>query len=121
MIDQHLRDEVMQMHAQICAGLADPTRILILYSIAEQPRSVGELAKLLNIPQPTTSRHLQNLRDRRLVTPNREGKNVFYSLVDPRIIQALDLLRAVLADGLTYQGTLAENVEVTQISGGTEE
>jgi hypothetical protein len=55
------------------------------------------------------------------VTSNREGKNVFYSLVDARIIQALDLLRAVLADGLTYQGTLAENVEVTQISGGTEQ
>jgi len=118
MIDQHLRDEVMQMHAQICAGLADPTRILILYSLAEQPRSVGELTKMLNSPQPTISRHLQNLRDRRLVTATRDGQNVFYSLVDKRIIQALDLLRSVLADDLSHQAVLAEKVDVTQISGG---
>jgi DNA-binding transcriptional ArsR family regulator len=118
MIDQQLRVEVMQMHAQICAGLADPTRILILYSLAENPRSVGELAKMLNATQPTTSRHLQNLRERRMVTATREGQNVYYSLVDQRIIQALDLLRSVLADHLSYQGSLAENVDVTQISGG---
>ena len=112
MIDQRFRDEVIQMHAQICAGLADPTRILILYSVAEQPRSVGELAKLLNIPQPTTSRHLQNLRERKLVVAKRDSQNVYYSLSDPRIIAALDLLRSVLADSLTYQGTLADTVEV---------
>lgn len=120
MIDQQLRDEVMRMHAQVCAALADPTRILILYSIADQPRSVGDMVKVLGINQPTVSRHLQNLRDRHLVSATREGQNVFYSLVDARIIQALDLLRAVLADTLSYQATLAEKVDITQNSGGKE-
>ncbi|MCX6053979.1 MAG: metalloregulator ArsR/SmtB family transcription factor [Chloroflexi bacterium] len=118
MIDSQLRDEVMRMHAQVCAALADPTRILLLYSISEQPRSVGDLVKALGINQPTVSRHLQNLRDRRLVTATRDGQNVYYSLVDSRIIQALDLLRAVLADDLSYQGILAEKVDVSPISGG---
>jgi ArsR family transcriptional regulator len=121
MIDSQLRAEVMRMHAQVCAGLADPTRILLLYSVAEQPRSVGDLVKALGINQPTVSRHLQNLRDRRLVTASREGQNVYYSLTDGRIIQALDLLRAVLADDLSYQGSLAETVDLTQISGGNKE
>lgn len=111
-IDQQLRDEVMRMHAQVCAGLADPTRILILYSVTEQQRSVGELAKILGVSQPTISRHLQNLRDRRLVIATRESQNVFYTIADQRIIQALDLLRAVLAENLSYQGTLAEKVEL---------
>jgi DNA-binding transcriptional ArsR family regulator len=110
MINQQLHDEVMRLHAQVCGGLADPTRILILYSVSEQPRSVGDLAKILEISQPTTSRHLQYLRDRGLVNGTREGQNVFYSLADPRIIQALDLLRAVLADNLSRQASLAENV-----------
>ena len=109
-IDQQLRDEVMRMHAQVCAGLADPTRILILYSIADQPHSVGDLVKILGVSQPTISRHLQNLRERRLVVANRESHKVIYSIADPRIIEALDLLRAVLANGLSHQGTLAEKV-----------
>jgi DNA-binding transcriptional ArsR family regulator len=121
MINQQFRDEVMRMHAQVCAALADPTRILLLYSISEQPRAVGDLVKLLEISQPTISRHLQNLRDRRLVIATREGQNVYYSLADARIIQALDLLRAVLADDLSYQGALAGKVDMTQISGGKKE
>jgi ArsR family transcriptional regulator len=120
MINQDLRDEIMRMHAQVCAALADPTRILLLYSVSTQPRSVGELVKMLEISQPTVSRHLQYLRDRRLVVANREGQNVYYSLVDMRIIQALDLLRAVLADNLTHQSTLADNVDIAQLSGGME-
>jgi DNA-binding transcriptional ArsR family regulator len=121
MINSQLRDEIMRMHAQVCAALGDPTRILLLYSISEQPRSVGDLVKALGINQSTASRHLQNLRDRRLVTATREGQNVYYSLVDKRVIQALDLLREVLADDLSHQGSLAEKVDMTQNSGGTNE
>ena len=118
MIDPQLRDEVMRMHAQVCAALADPTRILLLYSIAEQPQSVGDLVKAVNVSQPTVSKHLQNLRERRLVTATRDGQNIIYSLSDYRIIKALDLLRLVLADNLTYQGSLAEKIENPQITGG---
>jgi len=114
MIDAQLRDEIMRMHAQVCAALADPNRILILYSVLDQPRSVGDLVKLLGTSQPTVSRHLQNLRDRHMVISTRDGQNVFYSLSDPRIIQALDLLREVLADDLSYRGSLAGKVDLSQ-------
>jgi len=110
-INQQLHDEVMRLHAQVCAGLADPTRILILYSLSEQSRSVGDIAKLLELNQPTTSRHLQVLRDRKLVLATREGNNVYYSLTDRRVIEALDLLRAVLADSILRQASLAEVVD----------
>jgi DNA-binding transcriptional ArsR family regulator len=118
MIDSQLREEVMRMHAQVCAALADPTRILLLYSVAEQPQSVGDLVKAVGVSQPTVSKHLQNLRDRHMVIPTRDGQNVIYSLADYRIIKALDLLRQVLADNLTYQGSLADKVENSQITGG---
>jgi len=107
----------MSMHAQICAALSDPTRILLIYSLSEQPRSVGELVKMLDINQPTVSRHLQYLRNRGLVAANREKLNVFYSVVDPRIVQALDLLRAVLADNLTHHSNLADNVDILKNNG----
>ena len=98
--------EVNQLHAGICSALADPTRILILYLLSEQAYSVGELTVLLNTSQPTTSRHLKILRERGLVRSNRQAQTVEYSLNDPRIINALDLLRAVLRDTLSQQANL---------------
>jgi len=102
-VDPTLIEEVNLLHAQICQGLADPTRILILYSLAEHPHYVTELAESLDIKQPTVSHHLKVLRERGLVTAVREGNSVRYELRDRRIIQALDLLRGVMADQLAEQ------------------
>jgi len=106
LMDNGLRAEITQLHAQVCSGLSDPTRILILYKVAETPINVSDLAVALGIPQPTVSRHLKVLRDRRMVVSQRDGQSVFYSLADERIIQALDLLRAVLASSLENQAAL---------------
>lgn len=103
-----LEIEINQLHAGICAGLADPKRILILYTLYEKPRSVTELVDLLELSQPLVSRHLKVLRDRGMVTTNRIGTTVEYSLADERLIQALDLLRAVLASKLRSQAALAD-------------
>ena len=104
-----LRDEINILHAQVCSGLADPNRILILYSLADGPHNVSDLANSLEIPQPTISRHLKILRERNMVTSERDGQSVFYSLTDQRVIQALDLLRGMLADSLESQIDLARS------------
>ena len=107
-MDERLEREVNLMHANICQALADPKRILILYSLGEGPKCVNELVDALNTPQPTVSRHLKVLRERRLVAAERDGANIRYSLVDDRVIDALEELRAVLL------GTLAQQVELAQ-------
>jgi len=109
-VDRTLVEEVNMLHAQMCQGLADPTRILILYFLADGPRYVTELAEMLNASQPTASRHLKILRERGLVTATREGNSVYYALRDRRIVQALDLLRAVMADTLAERAGLAEAI-----------
>lgn len=111
MISPALTQEVTNLHAGICSALADPRRILILYALNEKPCNVGELARDLGLSQPATSRHLNLLRQRGLVTAQRDGQSVIYTLADQRIIQALDLLRAVLASNLKSQAALADTVE----------
>ena len=108
MITNTLSQEINNLHANICSALADPSRIMILYALAEKPCSVNELAEGLGMSQPATSRHLNMLRSRGLVTARREGQSVINTLTDQRIIQALDLLRAVLATNLRDRAALAE-------------
>ena len=110
MITASLTQEITNLHAGICSALADAKRILILYALNEKPCNVSDLAEALKISQPTVSRHLNLLRERGLVLAHREGQSVVNTLADQRIIQALDLLRAVLASNLQSQAALAETV-----------
>ncbi len=104
-----LLQEVTELHAGICNGLADPTRILMLYALVDSPRNVNDLTKTLNLPQPTTSRHLKILRQQGLVIGERDGLYIYYRLADERIIEALDLLRTILNDRLTYRASLVQS------------
>ncbi len=110
MISPSLSDEINALHAGLCSALADPVRILILYALTEGPATVSGLSEVLNISQPTTSRHLNMLRDRGLVVSYRDGQSVINSLADKRVIDALDILRAILASNLKSQAALADSV-----------
>jgi len=107
-MNSDLENEVLQLHAEICAGLADPSRIMILYELSSGPRNVTELCTTLNMPQPMTSRHLKVLRERGMVTAERQGTVIQYSLADRRLIEALDLLRAALRDILAHRVQLVD-------------
>ncbi len=105
-----LETEVLQLHAEICAGLADPNRIMILYALSQGSHNVTELCNELNIPQPLASRHLKVLRERGMVRVERKGTVMNYSLEDDRLIEALDLLRAAMRDMLTKRAELVEAI-----------
>ena len=110
-MDTSLRTEIDRLHAQVCSGLADPNRILILYTLSEKSYNVSDLAQQIELPQSTVSRHLKILRDRDMVIAQRDGQSVFYSLADERIIQALNLLRAMLANSLENQIALIRSAQ----------
>lgn len=97
-MDEHLEQEIPQLHSGVCSALADPTRIRILYYLSLQSCNVTELSESLEIPQSTASRHLKVLRERDLVDSEREGTSVIYTLRDRRLIEALDLMRAVVRE-----------------------
>ena len=103
--------EINDLHANICAGLADPKRIIILYSLAERPQTVNDLAAAVGMPQSTTSRHLRVLRERGMVHATRQAQSVEYRLGDARLIQALDLLRGVLRDHLSHRADLIDQLD----------
>ena len=110
MVSSSLQQEISQLQADFCFALSDPTRILILYALQSGPANVTELTQDVGTSQPTASRHLKVLRDRGLVRTTRQGTTVQYELADTRLIQALDLLRAVMRDRLAYRASLVNEI-----------
>jgi DNA-binding transcriptional ArsR family regulator len=105
---QNLTQEIAQLHAELCSALAEPTRLFLLYALAEKPCNVTEMTQKLELPQPTISRHLKVLRDAGLVRATRQGMTIQYELVDQRVIEALDLLRSVLRDRIQHHADLMD-------------
>ena len=99
------------MEAELCSAFSDPTRILILYELDGQQRTVTELIQALSLPQSTISRHLKTLRDHGLVTAERQGTSMLYNLADRRLLEALDILRAVMRDRILRRANLITDVE----------
>ena len=110
MVNQTLVQEITLLHADFCSALADSTRLILLYALAEGPRNVTELTQELNQPQSTVSRHLKILRDRGMVLANRQGMTVEYMLADHRVIDALDILRSIMRDSIQKRANLLENM-----------
>lgn len=92
-----LEREFVDLHAAVCQALADPKRLLILNSLRDGERSVGDLVEELDLPQPNVSQHLAVLRERGMVETRRDGQRVLYSVAYPQVIKAMDLLREVMA------------------------
>lgn len=111
-----LQREIQLLHAEICQALADPKRIALLYTLDKGAQCVTDLAAALDAPQPTVSYHLRILRERGLVLTEPEGTTVHYSLADPRIVEALDTLRMMLADMLARQAQLMRGAQETEQS-----
>jgi ArsR family transcriptional regulator len=64
-------------------AFADRTRLRILNILREGELCVGDLVQILDVPQPTASRHLAQLRNAGLVATRRHGLWCFYSLAQP--------------------------------------
>ncbi len=106
------REEVFRLHARFCRALGDANRLLIIVALRERPRTVNELARTIGASQSLTSRHLGVLRDKGLVTAEREGAFVRYQLADPRVFTAIEMLLDVLASQL---GSRVKRVAVRRL------
>jgi DNA-binding transcriptional ArsR family regulator len=78
----------MAYASQILDALGDPTRRLIFKRLRSRVRSVGEIAKGMDVSRPAVSQHLRVLKAARLVTDRAEGTRRLYA-VDPRGITTL--------------------------------
>ncbi|ASL08804.1 ArsR family transcriptional regulator [Mycobacterium intracellulare subsp. chimaera] len=77
----------MSLVVEVFRMLADPTRIQVLWALADAELSVNELADRIGKPAPSVSQHLAKLRMARLVRPRRTGTTLFYSLENEHVRQ----------------------------------
>lgn len=85
-------ENAVKTQSQFFKALADTTRLKILMLLDIREMCVCEIMVALDLTQPTASHHLGILENVGLVKDRREGKWVFYSLKDKRIMKLVKTL-----------------------------
>jgi DNA-binding transcriptional ArsR family regulator len=104
-----IADELQTFKAQFFRALAHPTRIRILEILVRGGRTVQELQEALTLDQPVVSQQLAVLRNQGIVSAQKEGSSVRYTLRDPLVGGLLDLARRIFNNHFdNTQGLLRE-------------
>jgi len=82
----------VQKRSKFFKALADETRLRILRLLEVREMCVCEVMVALNLTQPTASHHLGILENVGLVTDRKEGKWVFYSIANPKLVENMNKL-----------------------------
>ncbi len=76
----------------ILKSLANTDRLLILCHLAKEELNVSQIEEKTQILQPTLSQQLMMLRKSDVVTTRRDGKQIFYSIKDEKLLIILNTL-----------------------------
>ncbi|HRN69843.1 MAG TPA: metalloregulator ArsR/SmtB family transcription factor [Candidatus Woesebacteria bacterium] len=87
-----------ELKIKFFSGLSDPSRLQILEHLKECELCVGDIVKRTKMTQSNISNHLACLKGCGLVNTRRDGKFIYYSLSDDRVVSLLSLASDVVND-----------------------
>jgi DNA-binding transcriptional ArsR family regulator len=86
-MQQTILDEHTAAHvAELFRSFSDTSRVRILSAVIEQEANISALAEMVGLTESAVSHHMRGLRQMRIVRARRDGKEVYYSVIDPHII-----------------------------------
>jgi len=82
-LDEHIAAHV----AELFRAFSDTSRVRILSAILDEELNTSTLARLVGLTESAVSHHMRGLRQMRLVKSRRDGKEVYYYMDDPHLIE----------------------------------
>lgn len=99
------------LHSDLCKTLANPKRQMILNALRDGEVSVSEIQERTGISQATLSQHLSILRSHGVVRARRDGNRTYYTITNPKLIQAFDLITEVMQEILSERNSAARGAD----------
>jgi DNA-binding transcriptional ArsR family regulator len=86
MPEQVLNEHTGAHVAELFRAFSDTSRVRIMSALLDSEKNVSTLAGMVGISESAVSHHMRGLRQMRIVTARRDGKEVYYSITDPHIV-----------------------------------
>jgi len=81
-LDEHTAAHV----AELFRAFSDTSRVRILSALVEQEVNTSTLAQMVGVTESAVSHHMRGLRHMRILQARRDGKEVYYSVIDPHLV-----------------------------------
>lgn len=98
-VDAQKMARAAQQASELMKTLGHKDRLMVLCHLASGEKSVGELAKLLDIPQSPLSQHLARMRKESLVKTRREAQTIYYSIASGKAGRMIELMHELYCNG----------------------
>ena len=99
-------DRTYELAAELFAVLSAPMRLRIIRSVCDTEKNVTQMLREINTTQPNMSQHLNTLYKAGILGKRREGVQIYYRVIDPRVT---DLCHAVCTHVGNTEDAQAEN------------
>jgi ArsR family transcriptional regulator len=100
---------IFDLQAELCLAMGYSVRLQIVHLLHEGPRRVNSIAEELGISQATISRHLAVLRKVGILSAQRQGTDIIYQIVNLKITDICETMRAVLAERESQRSEILQN------------
>lgn len=97
---------IYELQAEVCKTLASPKRLEIIQALKDGEKTVTDLVESLGFAKANVSQHLAIMRHKGVLKTRRDGVNIYYSLANPKVVQACTLMREVLTEQLKHNSKL---------------
>jgi ArsR family transcriptional regulator len=108
-----MREErsIYDMQAEICKVLSNPKRIEIISALKDGEKTVTELVDILGTPKANVSQHLSIMKLKGILQSRRDGVNIYYSITNPKVVQACAIMREVLTELLMERSKMVKLIK----------
>lgn len=104
MTDQEKK--LFEAKAKVLKALAHPTRLWIAEQLADGEKCVCEFVGQLDADFSTVSKHLSVLKQSGIIDSEKRGKQVYYTLKVPCVLNFMSCVEAVIASNARDQSAL---------------
>lgn len=84
-----------QAASELLKALSHEARLLIMCVLVEGEKSVSEIEATIGLPQATVSQHLSRLRLENLIGARRDGRQIYYRIVDTKVATLIGTLHSL--------------------------
>jgi DNA-binding transcriptional ArsR family regulator len=96
--DNHLPLDVLERAAGVLKVLAHPHRLRIVELLSDKRLTVGQLTNELGLAPNAVSQHLNMMKAHGILESRRDGRNVYYRVVNPNARTVLGCIRRHACD-----------------------
>jgi len=86
-------NENYEQVSEMLKALGHPARLRIIIGLIENECNVGQIQKVLRLPQSTISQHLRTLKNAGIIKGRKEGNKTCYRVIDKQVRKIVEIIK----------------------------